>query len=100
MGIAQAFGLAESDAVDKAGVVEGIADDRIALIQQGFEEAGVGVEARAVENGVAGAEELAQGPLQGLVEVLGAADESDGGHAVSVAGQAFPCGLDEGRMVG
>ena len=61
VGVAEAPGLAEADAVDDRGVVEGVGDDRVLLAEQGLEEAGVGVEAGGVEDGVLGAEEAREG---------------------------------------
>ena len=52
MGIAQTGGFAEPNAVDQARVVQGIADDGIPLVEQGFEQSAVGVEAGAIEDGV------------------------------------------------
>ena len=47
--------LAQPDAVDDAGVVERIGDDRVLLIQQRLEQAAVGIEAGGVEDRVLGA---------------------------------------------
>ena len=55
--VAVALGLAEPDAVDDGGVVEGVADDRVLLVQQGLEQAAIGVEAGGIEDGILGAEE-------------------------------------------
>ena len=62
MRIAVALGPAETDAVDDRGVVERVADDGVPLVEQGLEEAAVGVEARRVEDGVLGAEESGERP--------------------------------------
>src|SRR5437763_12728744 len=44
--------LTKSDAVDDAGVIELIADDRVLLTQKSFEEPAIGVEGAWVKNGV------------------------------------------------
>src|SRR5689334_3664775 len=45
VGIPKALRFAEADTVDEAGMVEGVAHDRITLIEETLEETGVGVEA-------------------------------------------------------
>ena len=45
MGITQASGFAEPDAVDQARVVQGIADNGVSFVEQGFEQAAVRIEA-------------------------------------------------------
>jgi hypothetical protein len=55
--VAVALGLAQPDAVDDRRVVERVGDDRVVLAEQRLEQAAVGVEARAVEDRVLGAEE-------------------------------------------
>jgi hypothetical protein len=86
-------GLAQADAVDDGGVVEFVADDRVLLAQQRFEQAAVGVERGGVQDGVLGAEETRQARLQRLVQVLRAADETHRTQAVAVGAQ----GLVRGR---
>ena len=56
-------GLTETNAVDQAGMVQGVADDGIPFVEQGFEQSAVGIEAGAVENRVIGAEKGADGLL-------------------------------------
>ena len=55
--VAKPLGLAEADPVDDRGVVELVGDDRVLLAEERLEEAAVGVEARAEEDRVVGAEE-------------------------------------------
>ena len=76
-----ALGLAQADAIDDGGMVQGIGDNRILGAEQGLEQAAVGVEAGGVENRVLGAEEIGNGLFQLLVQVLGAADKAYRGHA-------------------
>ena len=79
--VAEALGLAEADAVDDGGVVQLVGDDGVLGPQDGLEEAAVGVEAGGVKDGVLLANEPGDTPFQLLVDVLGAADEADGGKA-------------------
>ncbi len=65
-------------------MVERIADDRILLVEQGLEQATVGVEARRIQDRVIRAEKRAQARLEFLVHALRAADEAHRGHAVPV----------------
>jgi hypothetical protein len=64
-------------------VVEFVGDDGVFGIEDGFEEASVGVEAGAVEDGVFGAEEFADAVFELGMDGLGAADEADAGEAVA-----------------
>ena len=89
-----ALGLAQADAVDDRGVVEGVGDDRVLLGQEGLEQATVGVEAGAVEDRVFGAEELGQGVLELLVLVEGAADEAHARHAIAALVEGVAGGGD------
>ena len=98
--VPEATGFAEPDPVDDAGMVEGVADDRILGAEQGFEEAAVGIEAGGVENGVLGSEEVADPGLEGLVDLVGAADEADRRHAEAVMRGAVLGGLDDRRVIG
>ena len=53
-------GFTEANAVDDAGVVELVRNDGVFGFEQGFEEASVGVEAGAVEDGVIHGQEIAE----------------------------------------
>ena len=81
--VAVALRLAEADPVDDAGVVQGVADDRVLRPEQRLEEAAVGVEAGGVEDRGLHAEEARDGLLEAGVHRLRAADEAHGGHAVA-----------------
>ena len=52
------FGLAEPDAVDDGGVVELVREDGVLWAENLLEEAGIGVEAAGVQNGVLATVEL------------------------------------------
>src|SRR5690606_26552857 len=75
-------------------------DDRVVLAQQRLEQAAVGVETGRVKNRVFGAEEVRDGLLELLVQVLGAADEAHRGHAETVGVQRLLGRLDHRRVVG
>ena len=98
--VAEAGGLREADAVDDAGVVELVGDDGVFGVEDGLEEASVGVEAGAVEDGFFGAEEGADALLELGVDGLGSADEADAGEAVAPFLQGLSGGGDDGGMVG
>ncbi len=100
VGIAQALRLAQADAVDDARVVERVADHRVLLVEQGLEQAAVGVEARRIQDRVVHAEERAEARLEFLVHALRAADEAHRGHAVPVTVERAVRGLADRRMVG
>jgi len=97
---AETLRLAQADAVDDAGVVELVGDYCVLCREQGLEEARVGVEARAVEDGVFGAEEFGDLLFELLVNLLCAADEADGREAVAPFLVALACGLDNLGVVG
>ena len=80
-------------------MVEGVADDGVVGGEQRLEEAAVGVEAGGVEYGVLGVEVVGDGFLQLLVQVLGAADEAYGAHAVAALVHGLLGGLDQARVV-
>ena len=61
-------------------MVELIGDDGVVGTENGFEETGIGIEARGVENRVVGSVERADGVLELLVQILGATDKTDRGH--------------------
>ncbi len=81
VGVAEPLGLAEPDAVDDGGVVESVGDDGVLGAEEGFEDAAVGIKATREQDGVLCAEEPGNPGFQFQVQVLGAADEADAGHA-------------------
>jgi hypothetical protein len=81
-------------------MVERVGDDRVFLAEDGFEEPAVGVETAGVEDGVLGLEETAEPSLQRLVEVLGAADETDRSHSKTGSLQRLARRLDHPGVVG
>ena len=91
-------GLAQADAVDDGGMVEGIGQDRVILAQQRLEEPAVGVEAGDVQDRIVGAEEAADLLLELFVYILRAADEAYAAHAVAVGVERLAGGLDHLRM--
>src|SRR4051794_32371475 len=81
-------------------MVERIRDDGVLLIQQGLKQAAVGIETGGVEDGVLGSEEPGQALLELLMNALRAADEPDGGHAVTEAIDRPVGRFAHGRMIG
>ncbi len=65
--IAKALRLAQPDAIDDAGMIQFVGDDRVLRIQQRFKEAAVGIETGAIENRVFCAEKLAEPSFKLLV---------------------------------
>ncbi len=80
-------------------MVQGVADDGIALIQQHFEQSPVRVEAGTVEDGVLGTEKVADGLFQLLVQILRAANKPDGSHTIAMGFQPILSRLHDGRMI-
>ena len=78
---AEAARLGQADAVDDGGVVQAVGDHGVLVGQERLEERAVGVEGGGEEDGVVEAEVARDPRLERLVEVLGAADEPDGGEA-------------------
>ena len=97
--VAQPPCLAQADSVDDAGVVELVADDGILGIEQGFEQAAVGVETGTVQNGGLGAQKLGDPGFEIVVSLLGAADEADGREAVTPPVQARARRRDDLGMI-
>ena len=81
--------LRQADPVDDAGVDQTVGDHDVVRAEDGFEDAGVGIEAAREEDGVFGAEELGQLALEFAVHVLRAADEPDARHAVAAFVEGF-----------
>ena len=100
MGIAEAGGFAEPDAVDQAGMIQASLMTASSFVEQCFERAAVGVEAGTVEDRILGAEKRAEGLFELYVKILRAADEADGGHAVAIFFQSVGGGLSDLRMIG
>jgi len=98
--VAETHRLAQPHSVDDGRVVEFVADHRILGAQQGFEQAAIRIETRAVENRILGAEEIRQAVLQILVHPLGAADEAYARHAIAPLVQRLVRGLFDRRVLG
>ena len=76
VGVAVADSLAQTHAVDDRSVVQRGGDDRVLCREKRLEHTAVGIEARGVEDGILGVEEIGNRRLQLLVEILGSADET------------------------
>ncbi|MCY1238772.1 hypothetical protein D9M72_515290 [compost metagenome] len=79
-------------------MVERIADDRVLGAQQRLEQPAVGIERRAIEDGVLGAQERRQPRFQRLVQVLRAADKTHRTQPEAMRAQRFVRGLDHLRV--
>ena len=99
VGVAQPPRLAQADAVDDARMIQRIADDRILLVEQGFEQSAVRIEAGRVQDRVLHGQIPAEPLLQFAVHALRPADEAHRGGAVAVTVESVMGGLDHGRMV-
>ena len=92
--------LAEANAVDDARMVELVADHRVLLAKQRFEESPVGVEAARVKDAVVGAEEGGECGLELLVHALRATDEAHRGHPKAPLVDTCLGRLDQAPIVG
>ena len=100
MVVDEALGLAQADAVDDRGVVEGVGDDGVLGAQEALEEAAVGVEAGGIEDGVLHLEKSGDLLLQLQVQVLRSADEADRGQAEAVLVKGLAGGFQDLGVVG
>ena len=73
--IAKALGFAEANAVDDAGVIQFIGDDRILFAQERFKQPAVGVETGTVEQRVVGLQEFAEAAFEVFVDLLRSANK-------------------------
>jgi len=90
--VAIALRLAEPDAVNYGGVIQLIGDDRVLGAENRFEEAAIGVEARRIKDCIVRFEKRAYARFKFLMDLLCAADEAHGGHAVAPLGESFRSG--------
>ncbi len=81
-------------------MVERVGDDRVFVAQDGFEQPAIGVEAARIEDGILHPEEPGNLALQLAMDVLGAADEADRGHAEAVAAQPVGRRLHQPGIIG
>ena len=95
-----ASGLAETDAVDDARVVQGVADDGVLRPEHCLEQPRVGVEARGVQDRRLGAEPARDLILELFVDVLRTADEPYRGHPEPMRLQPLDDGLLDLLAVG
>ena len=96
----KAFCLAQAHPIDDGRMVEGIADDGIVFIQQGFKQAGIGIKTRAIQNGILGTEKFGNRSLQLLMQVLRAADKANRCHAEAVIPQGLYSGINNVFVIG
>src|SRR3712207_6694997 len=65
-------------------MIERIADDSVPFIEQRLEQSAVRIEAGTVENGVVGAQKFTGGLFESFMRLMGAADEPDRRHAITI----------------
>ena len=80
-------------------MVEGIADDGILFGKERTKQTTIGIEAGCIENGVFCLEILRYSSLKLLVDILGAANEAHGRHAVATAIHHLLGSLDQAGVV-
>src|SRR5262249_31781917 len=98
--IAEAFGFAEANAVNDAGVIQLVRQDGVLIVEQGLEESAIGVEAGGVQNRIVLLQEASDGAFKLLVQILRAANEPDRGKSVTELFQSLGGGFDDGGMIG
>ena len=98
--VAETLGLAQAHTVNDGSVVEGVRDNGVLGCEKGLEHTAVGVEAGGVQDGVFRVEIVCNGLFQLFVDILGAADEADGGHSVTAGVHRFLGGFDEAGVIG
>ena len=92
--------LHSRDAVDDRGVVERVGDDGIVGAEQGIEHGTVGIEAGGERDGVVVAQPVGQLLFELSMQIKGAADESNRGHAKAVLIHSRPGGGNDVRVIG
>ena len=85
VGITEALGLAQADAVDDRGVVERVRYDGVVRGENSFKEPPVCIKARRVKDGVFGAEVFTEFFLKLAVQGLCSANETDRREPEAVA---------------
>src|SRR5207237_9297975 len=98
MPIAKALGLAQTNAVDDAGVIKFVAENGVLLAQERFEQAAIGVETARIEDSIFLAEKTGDRPFELFVQLLRATNEPDGSQTVPVAAQPFLTRSDDRRV--
>ena len=98
--VAVAPRLAKPDAIDDRGVVQRVRDDRVLRPEQRLEQPAIGLEAGGEQDRVILAEEAGEPVFQLAMEILGAADEADAGHAIAVLVHRALRRLDQPGVVG
>ena len=81
-------------------MVERVRDHRVFWSQKRLKQSPIGVKAGCEEDRIIHAQEVRQTCFKIAVQILGAADKPDGGHAKPVIGHRAFGGFDKGRMIG
>src|SRR5262249_59879243 len=95
-----ALSFTEPDAVNDAGVVQLVGENRVLLAQERLEQPAVGVEAGGIEDSIFFAKETGDGPFKCLVQLLRAADKADRREAETPAAQPLVGGLNDLGVIG
>ena len=98
--VAKPLRFAEPNAVDDAGVIQFVADYRVLVGQERFEQTAVGIETGWIKNCVFGSEEFGERGLQLLVNVLRPANETHACHSKAMRVERFFGSGDERGMIG
>jgi len=100
VGVSEALGLTEPDAIDQRGMVQSIGDNRVLSLEQALEDTAVSIETGGIEDRILKAQKGCDLALQGAVLVLGSTDEADAGHTQTVAIETFVGSLYQVGVVG
>ena len=92
--------LAQSDAVNNAGMVQCVADNGVLVVEQRFKQAAIGIETRGIQNRVLSAQVLADATFEFFVNGLRAANKANGGHAVAEVVECLVCSVNDRRVIG
>src|SRR5207237_7017025 len=87
--VTKALRFTEPDAVDDRGVIQFIADDRVFVGENGFKKAAIRVERTRVKNRFLSPKKSRERGFELLVNVLGAANETDTGHSQAMIVEGF-----------
>ena len=93
--VAVAFGLAQAHAVDNGRMIQTVRDNGVLWPQEGLEQPTIGVKTGRKQDGVIFVQKLGQTLLQLSVNILGAADKADRGHAEALVIHDASRGCDQ-----
>ena len=97
--VTESLCFAQTNTVNDGSVVELIADNCIVSSQDGLEQTAVCIEAGGVQDGIIGAQEAGNLLLELFVNILGAADETNGSNAVTSFIIGSLCSVNQSLVV-